>query len=386
MTNVNSVRSAPVSATTAAASAAAATETGASADAQPEVLTWKGDTASWWKRNDSTVLGGGLTAIAGGAIGIALLANSGHLTKGPIAGVVAGALALGAGVGAIVRAVSTSGDRVPAKPHAVDTPTLPEPAEVAAVPGASLPTGKVVGDGDGSYWATRTVTKYRTGSDGKLESYTEQERYVEYFSWNMRAQDPIGRREGYDTAAQALGDMPEGRAAALREQGGKVVPYELSSGSHWGDLDHLGVSDPSITMIVSPGGAVWEKRPAGHWDVTGSMGRIPAIDAVGQQVGEYEMRYQSNPRVTTEFQQSGARGYADLEHALGDMQARTGDQAVVKSGERYHVLDVSAEAVSRHSNNDGFVVAGKPQGLVAIEQQGGIWSPSGQWYVKPHTE
>lgn len=386
MTNVTSVRSAPSSAPVNAPAAAASTGVSPSADAAPEMLAWKGDSANWWKRNDSTVLSGGLTALASGAIGMTILSGTRHFSKGPIAGVVAGALALGVGAGAIAHAITTSLDRVPAQPNAADTPALPKPADVAKVPGVSLPTGHAVGDGQGSYWDTRIVTKTRPGIDGTSETTTETESYVEYFAWNLRAQDPIGARGGYDTVAQALADLPAGRAVAMRDQGGKVVPYELSSGTHWRDLDELRISDPSINVVVSPEGAIWKQLPTGRWGAAGSIGRTPAIGAAGQKVGEYELRYQSNPSVRTEYQQSGVRGYADLPHALGDMQARSGDQAVVKVGERYHVLDVSAGDVSRRDTNDGFVVAGKPQGLVAIEQQGGIWSPSGRWYVKPHIE
>jgi hypothetical protein len=376
-----------------ARTSAPAARTRAERGGEPEVLTWPGEPPSW-SRQHATATGvgsvAGLAVGVGAAIGgVALLAKFGKVTRWPVVGALTGAAAIGVGAGfgvaALMQQVVEDVNRVPARPDASQVPALPKAAAPPPVPGDVVPKGTKVGDGDGSYDETRQVSSTTYDSDGNPHTTYTTQHYTEYFDWDLELEQPIGRRDGYGSVREALADVPYGDAEVLRSQGGRIVAYDTSSGSHWSDLDSLHIDDPAIQAVVSPSGRVWRRNFVGAWERAETIERPKPSDLIDQRVGEYALRYQMNANVTAGKAESGRSGYPDLAHALGDMRARAGDQLVTRTGDRYHVLDADAQRVERSSNNDGFLVDGEGDQVVAIEQQGGVWSPAGDWYVAPRT-
>lgn len=350
---------------------------------QPNVLRWDGEPQGWWARNGMTV---GISATAGMLTGAFAL---NHLSTTMVSGprVWAIPVAIGAGVAAaaagITHLIRRSTDRTPPLP--VDPPReLPQPVAPGAVRGGELNPGTHVGHGDGSYMERVPVTRTRPDGDGGTETYTDYEWRREYFAWNIGVDGQVGRRDGYATVEDAIRDAAYGDATALRRQDGRIVAYDMQARSHWGDVDDLRVDDPATDAIISPGGSIWRRVNSGPY--FGYAGRTTRPDPTligGRSIGEHELRHRGNPNVHVDSVRSGALGHAQLADALGELQARAGDQVVVTTGGRFHVADVRSPRLDPTKPNDGFVTSKHAANVVAVEQQGGIWTSNGGWYVAP---
>lgn len=353
----------------------------------PQVLRWDGEAQGWWSRNGTNVGVGAFGGLLGsvGAFGVvaryapqALGASRGSV----FAGIAAAAIGVGLAGAGISHLVRQRGDRVPELPGG-SAPVLPAAVPAPDVHGGEAPAGTHIGEGEGSYREQVAVQKSRY-RDGQWETYTDYEWRTRWFDWDVATEDQVGPRDGYPTVDAALEDLARGDGLALRRQHGRIVAYDLEARSHWGDLDELRADDPATQAIVSPGGDVWERIDSSPylWSDT-DVERPDPTDLQGRTVGEHELRHRGNVEVSVGRIVSGRRGFADIASALGDMQARSGEQLVVEANGRYHVADADSRALDRRIPNDGFVTTRHAGPVVAIEQQGGIWSPMGAWYVEP---
>jgi hypothetical protein len=348
----------------------------------PETLHWDGQPQGWWSRNGATVAwaagAGSLAGLGAAALRFNVMAPGGPAwkTAALIGGAALGAATLAGGLAHWLRGRD---DHVPTAPTGI-APTLPAAGGLAPVALGGLAAGAHNGHGDGSY--REAVTKTRPDGHGGTETYTDYE--TRYFSWDVGVDDQIGRRDGYATKEEALRDLAAGDGVAIRRQGDRYVTYDLQGRSHWSDLDDLRVDDLATEAVVSPSGRVWENVGHGRdYERTGETSRLEPTGIDGESIGEYELRYRGNPDVRVERVVSGLLGHADLPPALAEMGIRRGDQAVIASHGRYDVVDVSSPELDRTIPNDGFVTTEDGASVVAVEQQGGVWSPLGDWYVKP---
>ncbi|MCW2921981.1 MAG: hypothetical protein JWL76_1855 [Thermoleophilia bacterium] len=350
---------------------------------KPTTLRWEGQPQGWWSRNGLAFgLGAGFGAMAG--FGGAMMASSiGRSTPQVAAIAAAAALGIGGATFGITTPFRRNSDHVPDAPTG-PAPTLPAGTPLAPVHGGEATRGTHVAHGDGSYTEQVPVTHYRTGSDGKTESYTVYETQWRYFNWDVSTEAQVGRRDGYATMQDALEDVAAGDATALRRQDGRIVAYDMQSRSHWGDVDDLVVYDQATEAIVSPSGRIWlrdQQDPEFRRGAT--IERPDPTGIVGKSVGEHELRYRSNPDVRVGTVLSGRRGHEDLASAVGEAQARPGNQVVTLGGGRYHVAEATGEQLDHAIPNDGFVTTEHAEHVAAVEQEGAVWAPSGDWYVAP---
>jgi hypothetical protein len=259
-------------------------------------------------------------------------------------------------------------------------PSLPAPGGLAPIAPGQLPAGAHVGHGSGSY--QEAVTKTRPDGHGGTETYTDYE--TRHFSWDIGVDGQVGDREGYASMDEALRDLAAGDGAAIRRQGDRFVTYDLQGRSHWSDLDDLRVDDAAVEAVVSPSGRIWSFVNHGpYYERIGTTSRLDPTGVDGRSIGEHELRYRSNPDVRVSRIVSGLLGHDTLPAALAEVQDRAGDQAVIASHGRYHVVDVDSPRLDHTVPNDGFVTTDEGRGVVAVEQQGSVWSPMGDWYVQP---
>ena len=361
---------------------------GPTVDAQPpasapETLHWDGQPQGWWARHGTTVgFAAGAGALAG--IGAAMIrlntmapGGAAWKTAAIIGGAALGAAAL---VGGITHKVRSHGDLLPEPPPSGPAPTLPAAGGLAPIAEGALRPGAHVGHGSGSY--QEAVTRTRPDGNGGTETYTEYE--TRHFSWNVGVDDQVGRRDGYATMEEALRDLAQGDGMAIRRQGDRFVTYDLQGRSHWSDLDDLRVDDIATEAVVSPSGRIWSFVGHGRdYERIGETSRMDPTGINGDSIGEHEVRYHSNPDVRVQRIVSGLLGHESLPSALQELRERPGDQAVVTSHARYHVVDVGSPELDRTVPLDGFVTTELGRQVVAVEQQGDVWSPQGAWYVKP---
>lgn len=353
------------------------------APSKPTVLRWDGQPQGWWSRNGLAFgLGAGFGAMAG--FGGAMMANSiGRNTPQVAAIAAAAALGIGGATFGITSFFRNRSDDVP-EPPTGPSPSLPAGSTLAPVHGGEARRDTHVAHGDGSYTEQVPVTRYRTGSDGQMESYTEYETQWRYFDWDVSTEAQVGRRDGYATVQEALEDVTTGDATALRRQDGRIVAYDMQARSHWGDVDDLVVYDQATEAIVSPSGRIWTRdQQDPEFQRGGTIERRDPTGIAGEAVGEYELRYRGNPDVRVGTIYSGRRGHEGLPGAIGEARARPGDQVVTLNAGRYHVADAYGEQPDRAIPNDGLVTTKHAEHVVALEQQGAVWAPSGDWYVAP---
>lgn len=349
----------------------------------PETLRWDGQPQGWWSRHGTTVgFAAGAGALAG--IGTAMIRLNSMAPGGAPwkhAAIIGGA-ALGAAtlVGGLTHWLRGREDLLPEPPPSGPAPILPAAGGLSPVAPGGLAAGAHVAYGRGSY--QEAVTKTRPDGRGGTETYTDYE--TRYFSWNVGVDDQVGRRDGYASLEEALRDLPQGDAMAIRRQGDRFVTYDLQGRSHWSDLDDLRVDDVAIEAVVSPRGRIWAFAGNGReYERIGETSRIDPTGINHESIGEHEVRHQGNPDVRVQRVVSGLLGHASLPSALAELQARPGDQAVITSHARYHVVDVSSPELDRSVPLDGFVTSEHGRHVVAVEQQGQVWSPLGAWYVRP---
>jgi hypothetical protein len=351
--------------------------------AAPETLHWDGQPQGWWTRHGVTVgVAAGAGALAG--IGAAMLRLNAYTPGRPlVTAAIIGGAALGAATlaGGLTHWLRGREDLLPEPPPSGPAPTLPAAGDLPAVVPGTLRAGTHIGHGDGSYTIHHTHT--RPDGHGGTETYSET--HTEYFDWDIGVDDQVGRRDGYATMEEALRDLAAGDGAAIRRQGDRLVTYDLQGRSHWSDLDDLRVDDAATEAVVSPSGRIWSFAGHGpHWERIGETSRMDPTGIAGDSIGEHEVRYHGNPDVRVERIVSGLLGHATLPSALGELQARPGNQAVVTSHGRYHVVDVGSPELDRTVPLDGFVTSEHGSQVVVVEQQGAVWSPLGRWYVKPN--
>lgn len=373
-----------VGAATAAAPTTPSTGNAATVAGDPQLLRWDGEPQGWWSRNGANVgigaFSGGMAAMVTGFATVDAARLVGSSRALAIGGAALGVGLLASGIAAMVR---RGDDRLPDPPSG-PIPSLDAPVAPAPVHGGERPRGSHLGHGSGSYTEQVPVTRTRVGSDGQLETYTEYETQWRYFSWDVQLQEQVGRRDGWPSVDAALSELNRGDAVALRHQDGRVVAYDLTNRSHWGDLDRLRIDDPATEAVVTPGGSVWERTHGGDFDRAGRIERLDPTRAVGHTVGEHELRHRGNPEVRVELLRTASAGLATEGEAVGLARHLPGDQVVLRGSGRYHVADVSSPQLDRSHPNDGLVTAGRADDVVMLEQQGARWAPLDGWYVRPN--
>lgn len=353
------------------------------AAAEPQLLRWEGEPQGWWSRNGANV-GVGAAAGGGAAFVSTLLTMDAWRMAGSTRGLIIGGAALGAGiVGAGIAALVRRGDDRLAPPPTGALPRLDAPVAPAPVHGGERGAGTHLGHGSGSYTEQVPVTRTRIGSDGRTETYTEYETQWRYFSWDVQLQEPVGRRDGWPSVDAALTELTRGDAVALRRQEGRIVGYDVSDRSHWGDLDRLRIDDPATEAVVTPAGTVWERTDQGRFERAGRTERPDPTGTMDRPVGEYEVRHRGNPQVRIEQLRTASGGLATAGEAIGLARDLPGDQVVVERGGRFHVGDVRSPQLDRRLPNDGLAAGKHADRVVMLEQEGGRWAPLDGWYVRP---
>ena len=378
---------APVVAATKATAERTTSRAVASDQEQPQdrsdVLRWEGEPAGWWRRNGWTFAIGASSGLLGGvgAYAIADIAAL-KLPRGRLEAIAAGAaLAVGLGATLLTHKLRRRSDEVPALPTGSPRPLPAATAPTSSAPQPMLARGAMVGDGYGRW--TETVTRTRTRADGSTETYTDWE--TRYVRWDLIIREQVGRREGYPTVQAAIDDLAEGDAAVLRRQGDRIVTYAANSGGRWSRLDRMTITDPATVAVVGPDGHQWLRD--GTQPEFAESGRVPRTRVLtgDRDIGHYALRYRGDAGVKLRQPLTGVRGMSDLAGALGELRERPGDQAVVAVGGRFHVAEVAAGRVDRSQINDGLLTDEGAGNVLALEQQGQLWSPLGDWWVRART-